>query len=284
MKILLFDLRDKANLAKFLDMTLSSYIRLLSYGWRLCTGLGIPSERHRVGGILWRQHAIASDYPELTAILAAPEKGIIDRQRGLFGSKSDFVYHERLVVKRYNVRKPLDAFLDMIRPSKATFAFRKARLVEDLGLPVALAIASGVAPRRGLIQHNYLIMQRVLGASTYKPFFSAGGDASRAQTLGRMIGRLHGNGLRHRDLRCENLLEDVQGDFYFIDMEGIRLQMLPRPDRVMRDLRGLYRNFSRFGAKPAPGVLSAFWRSYLREQPKAARSAFSKARREMFGA
>lgn len=266
-------------------MTFSSYLRLLSYGWRLCTGLGIPAERKRVGKICWRLHPRAAEYPELeSVILADPEKGIVDRQRGLFGSKSDFVYHPRLVVKRYNVRKPQDAFLDMIRPSKATFAFRKARLVENLGLPVALAVASGVAPRRGLIQHNYLIMQRVIGASTYKPFFSAGGTTTRAATLGRMIGRLHGNGLRHRDLRCENLLEDSQGDFYFIDMEGIRLQMLPRPDRVMRDLRGLYRNFSRFNASPAAGVIAAFWRSYLREQPKQTRPAFSQARRAMFKA
>ncbi len=265
-------------------MTVSSYRRLFSYGWRLCTGLGVPAEKKRVGKILWKLHPKAVEYPELTEILADPERGIVDRQRGLFGSKSDFVYHERLVVKRYNVRKPLDAFLDMIRPSKATFAFRKARLVEDLGLPVALAIASGVAPRRGLIQHNHLIMQRVIGACTYKRFFSAGGDVVRARVLGCMIGTLHGNGLRHRDLRCENLLEDEKGDFYFIDMEGIRLQMLPRPDRVMRDLRGLHRNFSRFQARPAPGVLSAFWRSYLRAQSAATRAAFIEARRAMFEA
>ena len=265
-------------------MIVHSYLRLLSYGWRLCTGLGIPAERRRVGKTLWRLHPRASEYPELAAILTDPEKNIIDHQDGLYGTKSDFIYHERLVVKRYNVRKPRDAFLDMIRPAKATFAFRKARLVEDLGLPVALAIASGVAPRQGLIQHSHLIMQRVIGASTYDGFFSAGGDIARAQTLGRMIGRLHGNGLRHRDLRSENLLEDAQGDLYFIDMEGIRLQMLPRPDRIMRDLRGLYRNFSRFGAKPAPSVLSAFWRCYLREQPKQTCPAFSKARREIFGA
>lgn len=264
-------------------MTLSAYTRLLSYCWRLCTGQGILKERRRVGSTVWRLHPRASEYPELTAILADPDKDIIDNQDGLYGTKSDFIYHERLVVKRYNVRKPRDAFLDMIRPAKATFAFRKARLVEALGLPVALAVATGVAPRRGLIQHSHLIMQRVIGASTYDGFFSAGGDKARAQLLGRMIGRLHGNGLRHRDLRSENLLEDVQGDFYFIDMEGIRLQILPRPDRVMRDLRGLYRNFSRFEAKPAPGVLSAFWRCYLHEQPRENRLAFIKARRVMFG-
>lgn len=264
-------------------MTLSSYIRLLSYGWRLCTGQGIPKERRRVGSTVWQLHPRALEYPELTAILAEPDKDIIDNQDGLYGTKSDFVFHDRLVVKRYNVRKPRDAFLDMIRPKKATFAFRKARFLEDLGLPVALALAYGVAPRRGLIQHSHLIMQRVIEASTYDGFFSAGGDRTRAQMLGKMIGKIHGNGLRHRDLRSENLLEDAQGNFYFIDMEGIRLQISPKPDRVLRDLHGLYRNFSRFEAKPSPGVLSAFWRSYLREQPKKNRPAFIKARRVLFG-
>jgi tRNA A-37 threonylcarbamoyl transferase component Bud32 len=231
----------------------------------------------------WRVHPKTGEYPELKGILESPEQGIVSRQRGLFGSKSDFVYHQRLVVKRYNVRKPSDALLDLIRPSKATFAFRKARLLEDIGLPVAAAIAAGDAPRRGLVQHCYLIMERVQGAQTYRPFFAAGGDLLHARTLGTLIGRVHGNGLRHRDLRCENMLEDEQGKTWFIDMEGIRVQLLPRPNRVLRDLRALYRNFARFQASPAPGVLAIFWRHYLREQPRGTRRQFRAARRQIFG-
>jgi tRNA A-37 threonylcarbamoyl transferase component Bud32 len=98
-----------------------------------------------------------------------------------------------------------------------------------------------------------------------------------------MIGRLHACGLRHRDLRCENLLEDGRGRLWFIDMEGIRIQLLPRPDRVLRDLRALHRNFARFKVSPKPGVLATFWRAYLREQPRSARRAFMKARRQVFG-
>ncbi len=257
--------------------------RTFSTCWRLCTGLGVPAQRSLAGKIYWRVHPKAGDYPELKNILECPEQGIVSRQRGLFGSKSDFVYHQRLVVKRYNVRKPSDAVLDLIRPSKATFAFRKARLLEDIGIPVAAAIAAGDAPRRGLVQHCYLIMERVPGAQTYRPFFTAGGDADHARTLGTLIGRVHGNGLRHRDLRCENLLEDDQGKTWFIDMEGIRVQLLPRPDRVLRDLRALYRNFSRFQASPATGVLAMFWRHYLREQPRGSRRQFRAARRQIFG-
>lgn len=258
------------------------FSRIATICWRLCTGAGVPAHWLQVGPINWRMHPKAVDYPELESILKEPEKNIISRQRGLFGGKSDFVYHDRLVVKRYNVRQPTDALLDLIRPSKATFAFRKARLLEDLGLPVAAAIASGVAPRRGLIQHCYLVMQRVPGAKTYRTFFSTGGDQEHARTVGTMIGRLHGGGLRHRDLRCENLLEDEQGKFWFIDMEGIRVQLAPKPERVIRDLRSLYGNFRRCGVKPAAGVLSTFWRFYLREQPRGNRRAFAAARRELF--
>jgi tRNA A-37 threonylcarbamoyl transferase component Bud32 len=257
--------------------------RILSTCWRLCTGLGIPAQRSRAESVNWRVHPKAGEYPELKGILESPEQGILSRQRGLFGSKSDFVYHQRLVIKRYNVRKPSDALLDLIRPSKATFAFRKARLLEDFGLPVAAAIAAGDAPRRGLVKHCYLIMERVQGAQTYRPFFTAGGDAAHARTLGTLIGRVHGNGLRHRDLRCENLLEDEQGKTWFIDMEGIRVQLLPRANRVLRDLRALYRNFARFQASPAPGVLAIFWRHYLREQPRGTRRQFIAARRQIFG-
>jgi tRNA A-37 threonylcarbamoyl transferase component Bud32 len=263
-------------------MTTQGFSRIATICWRLCTGAGVPASWRRIGGFNWRMHPRAVEYPELESILMEPAKGIVSSQRGLFGGKSDFVYHDRLVVKRYNVRQPTDALLDLIRPSKATFAFRKARLLEDLGLPVAAAIASGVAPRRGFIQHCYLIMQRVPGAKTYRTFFSTGGDVERAKTTGVMIGRLHGGGLRHRDLRCENLLEDEEGKFWFIDMEGIRVQLAPKPERVIRDLRSLHGNFRRCKARPAPGVLSSFWRSYLREQPRSQRRAFAAARRELF--
>jgi tRNA A-37 threonylcarbamoyl transferase component Bud32 len=264
-------------------MAHQGFFRIASICFRLCTGMGIPALWRIFGRINWRLHPRSTDFPELESILAEPEKGIISRQRGLFGSKSDFVYYDRLVVKRYNVRQPTDALLDIFRPSKATFAFRKARLVEDAGLPVAAAIASGNAPRRGLIQHCYLVMQRVPGAKTYREFFTTGGDELHARTLGSIIGRLHACGLRHRDLRCENLLEDESGQFWFIDMEGIRVQLLPRPDRVVRDLRSLQRNFSRCASRPAQGVLSSFWRAYLHEQPHHQRRAFAKARRDLFG-
>jgi hypothetical protein len=63
---------------------------------------------------------------------------------------------------------------------------------------------------------------------------------------------------------------------------GIRVQLLPRPDRVLRDLRALYRNFARFKASPAPRVLAIFWRHYLREQPRGIRRQFIAARRQIF--
>jgi tRNA A-37 threonylcarbamoyl transferase component Bud32 len=265
-------------------MLLQSGSRVISYCLRLCTGLGLASRRVRAGGTCWTIHPAAeSEYPELEAILAEPENDIRSRRQGLFRNKSDFAYHDRLVVKRYNARKPSDALLDLLRPSKATFAFRKARLLEEAGLPVARALAAAYAPWRGPVRPSYLVMERVCDAGTYRPFFEAGGDVNHARTLGRMIGRLHASGLRHRDLRCENLLEDGRGRLWFIDMEGIRVQLLPRPDRVLRDLRALHRNFARFKVSPKPGVLAAFWRTYLRQQPRSELPAFMQARRQVFG-
>lgn len=258
--------------------------KVISCCLRLCTGHGMPSRQVRAGETRWTVHATASaDYPELGAILADPEKDIRSRRQGLFRNKSDFAYHDRLVVKRYNARKASDSLLDLFRPSKATFAFRKARLLEEAGLPVARALAAAYAPWRGPVRPSYLVMERVRDAGTYRPFFEAGGDPDHARILGRMIGRLHAGGLRHRDLRCENLLEDGMGQLWFIDMEGIRIQLLPRPDRVLRDLRALHRNFARFQVRPKPGVLATFWRAYLRQQPRASLHAFMKARRQVFG-
>jgi tRNA A-37 threonylcarbamoyl transferase component Bud32 len=265
------------------QMLLQSGSRVISYCLRLCAGLGLASRRFRAGGTCWTVHPAAeTDYPELEAILAEPEKDIRSRRQGLFRNKSDFAYHDRLVVKRYNARKPSDALLDLLRPSKATFAFRKARLLEEAGLPVARALAAAYAPWRGLVRPSYLVMERVRDAGTYRPFFEAGGDLDHARTLGQMIGRLHASGLRHRDLRCENLLEDGKGHLWFIDMEGIRVQLLPRADRVLRDLRALHRNFARFQVRPKPGVLATFWRAYLLEQPRSGRHDFMKARRQVF--
>jgi tRNA A-37 threonylcarbamoyl transferase component Bud32 len=244
----------------------------------------MPSTRAQIGGLRWTIHPqSSSDFPGLVEILTKPDEGLEENKKIIFGNKSDIAYHKRLVVKRYNSRKPSDALLDLMRPSKAIFAFRKARLLEEIGIPVARCLAAAYGSRHGIYWPSYLVMERVCGANNYRPFFKAGGDIQRAKDLGRMIGRLHFNGLRHRDMRCENLLEDDQGGLRFIDMEGIRIQIFSKTTRVLRDLKILYGNFNQLGSRPRKYVIATFWRSYLREQGPSKYRNFSKARKQIFG-
>jgi hypothetical protein len=261
-------------------MQLTSFYSAL----KLCFGFWMPTKRNKIGGLWWTIHIKNSvGYEELQEILTRPNEGLKDPERIFFGNKSNFSYHKRLVVKRYNSRKPSDALLDLVRPSKAIFAFRKAILLQEIGLPVARGLASAYGSRHGIYWPSYFVMERVCGAKNYRPFFKAGGDIQRARNLGRTIGRLHFNGLRHRDMRCENLLEDEAGAFWIVDMEGIRIQLLSKPGRVLRDLKILYKNFHRLGSTPCKNVLASFWRSYLREQGPGKYRNFSKARKQIFG-
>lgn len=248
----------------------------------LCTGVFLKTFRSQYNDIYWYINKRARLDLSIDSILQSPDSGMPCAAGKIFSQKSSIAYHSDIVVKRYNSRKPSDLILDLFRPSKASFAFRKALLLEEIGLPVAQALAQGSGKRRGLYKPSYFVMRRVQNAKTYNEFFKSGGDHDRARLIGIMIGRLHAHGLRHRDLRSENLLEDGNGKLWFIDMEGIRIQLWPTPNRILRDLRPLYKNFLKINVKPNAGVISAFWRCYLSEQPKIKRKSFIADRKLLF--
>lgn len=94
-------------------------------------------------------------------------------------------------------------------------------------LPVALRLCRGV----GLVFARRLPWPDLATELRQAPLPTAAALRSAAH-LGTAVGRLHAHGLRHRDLKFDNLIRDpVTGAVHVIDLEGIRRK---RPS----DLRG----------------------------------------------
>jgi tRNA A-37 threonylcarbamoyl transferase component Bud32 len=253
-------------------------LHLLTTSLMLLTGLNLPATPvQTVRNIRWRVHPDRRSTQGLQNILANPTAGHPKKDPNRRPSKSTLAFHEELVVKSYHPRKFSDLIKNCLRPPRATLDYRKTLLLEHYGLPVAKAVAYGNETNR-INGTGFLVMRRFTDSRTMHDCFASGGRPADAHHCGQIIGRLHSHGLRHKDLKYHNLLINSCGERCLVDMEGIRLQILPHTAGLMKDLLHFYRNFQRAGAQPAPGVAAAFWRAYLRCHPPAKRRALIAAR------
>jgi tRNA A-37 threonylcarbamoyl transferase component Bud32 len=131
-------------------------------------------------------------------------------------------------------------------------------------LPVALRLCRGV----GLVFARRLPWPDLASELRQGPLPEAAARRSAAH-LGTAVGRLHAHGLRHRDLKFENLVRDpVTGAVHIVDLEGVRQK---RPS----DLRGqgadLGRLLAAWRAGGEPGGTAAV-RNFLRRYVRARRS------------
>lgn len=253
-------------------------LRLLSSSLMLLTGLNLPATPVQpVHHIRWWVHPDRRNIHGLHDILANPTAGLPKLNSNSHRSKSTLAYHEDLVVKSYHPRKFSDLLKNCLRPSRATLDYRKTLLLERCGLPVAEAVAYGKGAGR-LNGSGFFVMRRFTDSRTMRDCFASGGRPTDARHCGQLIGRLHSNGLRHKDLKYHNVLINSRGERCLVDMEGIRLQVVPRAASLLKDLLQFYQNFQRAGSQPAQGVVTAFWQAYLRCHPPAMRRALIAAR------
>lgn len=150
---------------------------------------------------------------------------------------------ERLVRKRY-LFPTLASRLGGVREPLPLRAWKAARACEVRGVPaprhVALVLEGAVLPRRGTVLMELLsgvsMVHRLLEAPT-PPAPAA--RRALARELGRVIGRLHGSGLKHRDLAVQNLLVrprsgDGAGgwDVWVIDLDEVRAAPMSREEKL----------------------------------------------------
>lgn len=216
----------------------------------------------KIGRIRWHVR-LPFQSAALQKILEAPD-GFLRAEAKLFKtSRSTTVGSgDGLVLKRYNFRKIRNLFIDLVRPSRARRAFRKAYHLELAGIATPRPIAAGDLRVCRVLLRCYMVMEEIPGAvelNLWRP------EAGRVVgKVARMIAKMHNEGFRHRDLKETNILLDLAGNPYLIDLEGLRYVGTVRPDQVLFDLGRLAR-----GAKSLSQFTRADRETFIRVYCKA---------------
>ncbi len=169
----------------------------------------------------------------------------------------------RLVAKRCRPKphRALATGLGIAR-SRAEKAFEHALCFEQCGLGTPRAFAWMEVRPPGERTTFYLIAEHLPSRSVWLGCSDPGGKSERLDALAQAISILHGNGLRHRDLKMSNLyFEEGRAGFY--DLESVRPMTPPLSPRVIvRDLGRLAASFLSEPAREA-GIGPDDWRTFV---------------------
>jgi hypothetical protein len=224
--------------------------------------------RLRAGGVVWQVRREEED-ADLRDILEDPERALANRDQVLKEGRSTLVARVgRWVVKRIQSRRAGTRISDQVRRSKALRALRNSFLLEISGIPTVSAAAAGT--RRGAVftePVSYLVTRHVAGLSIDRWLESAtrGTGLSVLARCGKLIGRLHGVGISHRDLKAANILVTSDGHPLIVDVDGVRPRRVIPLSRVTKELARLFRDLGAAGIAE-DGEL-AFVKGYLRVSP-----------------
>ena len=84
------------------------------------------------------------------------------------------------------------------------------------------------------------------------------------QSTAKLIGRLHGEGLSHRDLKASNIIFDAEGRPYLIDLDGLAYCGEVPKARARADLERMVRSVEqriRIDRRQRMLFLRGYWRS-----------------------
>jgi tRNA A-37 threonylcarbamoyl transferase component Bud32 len=153
----------------------------------------------------------------------------------------------RVAYKRYSRRNLVKMLSGAVRPSRASRAWRLGHLLREHGIPTPrpLVAVTPRAPWRRV--DSYLATEYVDGfplhglaerISSLSPSAQVRALTAVAATVGSSLGRLHGAGFRHRDLKAGNIL--ISGDVnepaslsaVLIDLDGVSRPWMGSPRRI----------------------------------------------------
>ncbi len=185
----------------------------------------------------------------------------------------------RVAYKQYRPRSWWKSLCGLLRRSRARNAWNLGHRLLALGIPTARPLA--ICQPRGswLFRTSYLATEWIEAAENLhlygwrlaaQPLQHRLRSAARcAESLGCLVGRLHAQGIAHRDLKGANLLVAQQGDrlsAWLIDVDGLRF-----PPRLSgrRRAANLARLAAGLGAHPwlTRTVSCRFLRAYVGQFP-----------------
>jgi tRNA A-37 threonylcarbamoyl transferase component Bud32 len=156
---------------------------------------------------------------ELERILCFPDSFIESATPLKRGRSATVAGDSRVVLKRHNFKKAHNPLKDLFRGSRARQGFRKAYHLELCRIATPRAIAAADHRVFGFPTRSFLLMEQIPGAVDAGKW--TGDERAGARALGQLIGRLHGAGFIHRDLKETNLLFDAHGVPHLIDLDGL---------------------------------------------------------------
>ena len=200
----------------------------------------------------------------------------------------------RVAYRQYRARSWWKSLLEGFRRTRARRSWDRARVLIDRHIPIARPVALCEPRCRWFSRRSYLATEWIDGGLNLHLYGWRLADCSDrqrlrhaakcAESLGRLVGRMHAAGIANRDLKGANVLIAERGDrpaTYLVDPDGVRVRRRLSASRRASDLarlavalrahpwvtRGVCWRFVRAYARAFPAgtiVLKSLWRDVAR--------------------
>ncbi len=190
----------------------------------------------------------------------------------------------RMALKRFRPRGLWKSILQSFRPSRARRNWRLARALAARRIPTARPLAVWEPRDVWWRRESYLASEWIEGSENMHLYawrlakspirHRLRRAAACAESLGRLIGRMHASGISNRDLKGANLLIVDTGDrvsTYLVDLDGVRIRRRVSRARQVSDLARLAAGLQAHRWITA-SVCRRFLRAYLGQFPKSGAS------------
>lgn len=165
-----------------------------------------------------------------------------NRSRTTFVKSGDFA-GERIFLKRYNYKGIKDSCKNLFRKSRALKAMEAALRVEEIGLDTPEVIFACEKRVLGILMKSF-IATRAVNAGNLVELVSKGSCPENMMSdVARYIRRMHETGVFHVDFKGENLLYDVKGKIYLIDLDRLKVKRFLSLDNIIKNLSYLNASF-----------------------------------------
>ncbi len=205
----------------------------------------------------------------------APDTVVIKEDFGSRVSRARLLGRD-VLIKRYDILRPLDKLRYLIRPARARRAWAAARTMAALDIPTPeplgfLEVYAGAVPVTSYVVTAFL-SDAGSARKWIRPWFShqplAARNAIRKEVLARLL-TLYRNGIYHADTKAANMLlrapeDPVRRAFYWIDLECVEFGMHPSRRQIVRNLVQLNGSL---GSKVSEADRLAFLRDMARVYP-----------------
>src|SRR3990172_6794945 len=165
----------------------------------------------------------------------------------------------RGLLKRYNGKGFFRALENIFRAGRGVREWRNTYAAELRGLNVPRPLAY-MEERGGIFRKSYVVTELASCPATLGRFVGNGymtmNDAEKGDfffALGKEIGRMHGVGFLHGDLKWRNILVKEGGKpvFYFTDIDGSRVEKKLALSGAERDIERFSTEMKRYGIPEA---------------------------------